>query len=90
MLSPGDEAERKVALVLEHGLRANRAAAERLLSRKMLQDIPFAGWQQRVEALRMYGRPLAKASMHTLRREIKSALVPRLEFVAAHACDSQA
>ena len=46
-----EEEERKVALVLEAGLRAHRAAAERLLADHFLRHRSLAGWQQHVEAL---------------------------------------
>ena len=79
-----------MALVLESGLRANRAAAERLLADVQLRRRSLAGWRQHVEALRMYGYSLASVGLNSLRLEIRSALIPRLEFVALHACAASA
>ena len=84
-LNEGD-AEQKVAFVLEHGLRADRTAAERLLADVHLQRRTLLDLQQNVEVLRMYGYPLADVGRDLLRRRIRSTLIPRLEFVAFHAC----
>ena len=77
-----------MALVLEAGLRANRRAAERLLADSVLRRRSLAGWQQHVEALRMYGYPLAGVWGRALHVELRSAMIPKLEFVAVHACAS--
>ena len=76
-------------LVLEHGIRANRAAAERLAAARSLRRLSLTGLQQRVEVLRMYGQQLASVTTVVLTSGIKSNLVPRLEFVAVYACVSQ-
>ena len=76
-------------LVLEHGLRADRAAAERLVATRRLRRMSLTGLQQRVEVLRMYDQPLASATSVVLTSGIKSALVPRLEFVAVYTCASR-
>ena len=75
-----------MALVLEAGLRADRAAAERLLADVHLRRRSLAGWRQHVEALRMYGYPLAGVGVNPLQRQLRSVLIPRLEDVAMHAC----
>ena len=80
------EAERKVAFVLEHSIRADRAAAERLLNDQQLRQRTLAELKQNVEVLHMYGHPLADLDRRLLQRRIKSTLIPRLEFVAYHAC----
>ena len=85
-----EEEERKVALVLEAGLRADRPAAERLLADCFLRHRSLAGWQQHVEALRMYNYSLASVGSNSLRLAIRSSLIPRLEFVALHACAASA
>ena len=46
-----DDAERKVALVLEHGLRPNRRAAEAFVAVPRRQRFKLADYQQRIEAL---------------------------------------
>ena len=71
--------------MLEHGLRADRAAAEKLVASPQLQKLTLVGYQQRVEALRMYGWPLGSAGVEVLRRPL-AQLLPRLAYVAAHAC----
>ena len=81
-----DEQESKVALVLEHGLRADRAAAEALVASLSLQRLTLAGYQQRVEALSMYGWPLGSVGTYVLHKSL-THLLPRLAYVAAHACD---
>ena len=75
-----------MALMLESGLRADRCAAERLVANSTLRRRSLAGWQQHVEALRMYGHAHAGMWGLVFYRELRSALIPRLEFVAAHAC----
>ena len=81
-----DEEERKVALVLAAGLRADRRTAEILLNDKDVRRRSLAGWRQHVEALRMYNYPSSNVSVHTLRLGLKTNFVPRMEFVALHAC----
>ena len=73
-----------MALVLEHGLRADRPAAEALVARSKLQRSTLADYQQRIEALRMYGWPLAGVGVSVLCRSVR-ALLPRLAYLAAHA-----
>ena len=75
-----------MALVLEHGLRADRAAAEALVASPTLQRLTLAGYQQRVEALRMYGWPLGSAGTFVLHNRSLTQLLPRLAYVAVHAC----
>ena len=81
-----EEEEGKVELVLEAGLRADRPAAERLLADVNLRRRSLAGWRQHVEALRMYGHANADMWGRALHRELRSAIIPRMEFLAAHAC----
>ena len=45
----------------------------------------LAFWQQYVEALRMYGYAPARTSARTFEQQLKSQLIPRLEFVDLHA-----
>ena len=80
-----DGAEGKVALVLEHGLRADRAAAEVLVASSKLRSCTLADYQQRIEALSMYGWPLGSVYIATLYRPL-AQLLPRLAYVATLAC----
>ena len=80
-----DDAEGKVALVLEHGLRADRAAAENLVTSVQLRGLTLADYQQRIEVLSMYGWPLASVYTATLYRPL-AQLLPRLAYVATLAC----
>ena len=81
-----DDADGKVALVLEHGLRHDRRAAEAFVATPRLQRFTLADYQQRIEALRMYGRPLAGVPVHWFGRGLKTTMLPRLAFVDSHAC----
>ena len=72
--------------MLDVGIRADRSAAERLMAYKAVRLRSLAGWQQHVEALRMYGYSPASVHMDVLCCGLNSKLVPRLEFVALHAC----
>ena len=76
-------------LMLEHGIRADRAAAERLVAARSLRRLSLTALRQRVEVLRMYGQQLSSVTTVVLTRGIKSNLVPRLEFVAVYACASR-
>ena len=72
--------------MLEHGLRADRAAAERFMATRDMRRMSLTGLRQRVAALRMYDQPLAGIKPKTIDSGVKSKLVPRLEFQAVHAC----
>ena len=80
-----DDAERKVALVLSHGLRAHRRAAEAFVASPTLQRYALADYQQRIETLRLYSRPLASVPFEWFRRGLTSNILPRLVYVSAHA-----
>ena len=83
---PADDVERKVALVLEHGLRPDRSAAEAFVVAFGLKCLALADYQQRIETLRMFGRTLAGLPVQAFRSGVKTTLVPRLTFVSEHAC----
>ena len=88
--SPGDEAERKVALVLEHGLRADRAAAERFVAHRHLQRLDVTDFQRRVELFRMYGCSLNKVDAMPFSLGLRTRLLPLLAFLRKHECALQA
>ena len=75
-----------MALVLETGLRADRRAAEAFVASPPLQRHTFADYQQRIDMLLLYNRPLASAGVDCFRRSLKATLLPRLAYVSAHAC----
>ena len=81
-----DDAESKVALVLEHGLRPDRRAAEAFMAGPRLQRLTLAECQQRIEALRMYGRPLAGVPLRWFLSGLNTVMLPRLAFIDSHAC----
>ena len=84
-----EAAKRKATLVLEHGLRASQRAAESFVASPVTRCLTLAGYQQRIEALRMFGCPLEGVLVHSFSRGLKSLLIPRLAFVEAHACAPQ-
>ena len=83
------ETERKVAFVLEHGVRADRRAAEAFVASSALRRLALADYQHRVEALRMYGHTVDDVSTVVFRRGLASNLLLRLAFVHEHACAPQ-
>ena len=84
--APADEAERKVALVLEHGVRSKQSAAEAFVASPRLARLSLSDYQQRIEALRLFAPPLVGVGVEGFSRGIKSAMMPRLAFVQTHAC----
>ena len=81
-----DDEERKVALLLETGVRADRNAAEKFIASPHLQHLDEADYQHRIELLRLYGCPLEGVSVLTFRSGLKSMLLPLLGFLAHHRC----
>ena len=81
-----DEDERKVALVLEHGLRSEQIAAEAFVASSSLGRLSLTNYQQRIEALRLFGHPLVGVGVESFSRGLKSITIPRLVFVQTHAC----
>ena len=75
----------KVAFVLDHGLRADPRAATAFVTSKHLQPLTLAGFQQRVEVLRMFGHPTAGVPVHFFRHSIVSHMLPRLAYIKKHA-----
>ena len=58
-----DDVERKVALLLEHGVRADRRAAEAFVACSSCSACGVADYQHRIELLRMYRLPAGRESM---------------------------
>ena len=82
------DVERKVAFVLEHGLRARRCAAEAFVAANTgtMQQLTLADYQQRTEALRMHGWPLSDIWARAFCGGLTQRMLPRLVFVAEHTC----
>ena len=83
-----DATERKamVALVLDQGLRPDLQSAERFVASTRLRRLALADYQQRVEALRLHNVPLANVAVLVFSKRLKKWIVPRLAFLAVHAC----
>ena len=80
------DVERKVALLLEHGIRADRQAAERLVSAHGLRHYELSDYQQRIELLLMYGCPLEAMDCMVFRSGLKTKALPLLAFLDKHGC----
>ena len=83
-----DDAERKVALLLEHGVRADRRAAEDFAAAPALRRLSVAGFQHRIELLRMYGCALNSFPVNWFRADLQSRMLPLLAFLVKHECAS--
>ena len=81
-----DDVERKVALLLEHGVRADRSAAEKFVAAHELQRLGVADYQHRIELLRMYGCPLEGVDVQLFRLGLRTTLLPLLAFLSKHKC----
>ena len=83
--APESDVERKVALVVEHGIRAGRVAAAAFVASPKLQRLTLADYQQHIEALRMYRCRMASVNVIAFMMGLQSTILPRLQFVAMHA-----
>ena len=61
-----------MALLLEHGVRADRSAAEQFVASPPLQHLDAAGYQHRIELLRMYNCPLDTVWSDTFQYGLKT------------------
>ena len=73
-----------MSLVLEHGLRAHRRAAVAFVLTPALQRRTLADYQQRIEALHLYSRPLESVCVNWFERNLMANIVPRLAYLSAH------
>ena len=78
--------ERKVALVLEQGVRTDWRAARAFVKSSKLQRLSLANYQHRIELLRMYGYAVDGVPVTVFGRPLKTYLVPRFAFIRKHAC----
>lgn len=83
-----DDANAKVEFVLEHGLRDDRRRAEKFVAAYRMDTLSVADFRQRAELLRMFGRPLKGVPVVWWSAGLSTTMVPRLAFVAKHACAS--
>ena len=83
-----DDAERKVALLLEHGVRADRRAAERFAAARDVQRLGVADYQHRIELLRMYGCARDSVPINWFCADLQSRMLPLLAFLVKHECAS--
>ena len=77
--------ERKVALILEQGVRTTRRAAVQFVNSSKLQRFSPADYQHRIKLLRMYGYAVRDVPVLLFGRALKTYLVPRFAFVRKHA-----
>ena len=78
--------ERKVALLLEHGVRADRRAAEKFIAHRRLQRLDVADLQHRIEMLRMYRCRLDAVHSDLFKYGVMTRLLPLLAFLDKHQC----
>ena len=76
-----------MALLLEHGVRADQRAAARLVAARDLRYLGVADFQHRIELLHMYGCSL-QAPVHVIEWGLQSKLLPLLAFLDKHKCAS--
>ena len=81
----GEEAD-IAALLLEHGVTADRAVAEAAAASKTLEDINAATVQRNLEALRFCGWDARGIPTFCILKGSPSRLVPRTAFLRAHGC----
>ena len=81
-----DDTNGKVALILEYGLRPDQRTAEELVAMPIIRKLKLADCHQRIEALRMYGQPLAGCPSTAFHGNLENNILPKLEFVKRHAC----
>ena len=83
-----DDKERKVALLLEHGVRADRSAAQKFVADARSQHFDEADYQHRIELMRMYDCHLDTIAVELFRDGFKTILLPLLAFLDNHKCGS--
>ena len=78
------DVERKVALLLEHGVRKTRRAAEMFVAHRALQRLDVADYQHRIELLRMYGCPLDAVYSALFKYGLLTRLLPMFAYLEHH------
>ena len=79
----------KIPLVLKQGLHADPQAAKRFVAAKYVDQLSLTALQHRVQLLFMYGVPVEQVPTVPFGRNLKTVLLPRLEYVAQHRCATQ-
>ena len=82
----GEEQADIVALLLEHGVTADRDAAEATAASKAFERLGAAAVQRNLEALRFCGWDARGISISWVCKAAQSRLVPRTAFLRAHGC----
>ena len=82
----GEEEADIAALLLEHGVAADRDAAEAKAASKTLEELKAATVKRNLEALRFCGWDARGVSAFCVRLCTPSRLVPRTAFLRAHGC----
>ena len=77
-----------MALLLEHGVRADRIAAETFVAHTHLQHFDEADYQHRIELLRMYNCRLDTIYVNLFSDGFVTKLLPLLAFLDSHKCAS--
>ena len=91
-MAAGD-VERKVALLLEHGVRKTRRAAEMFVAHRDLQRFDVADYQHRIELLRMYGCALDAVYAESFQERVDDqavtiARIPRASQVRSNSASA--
>ena len=85
MVAAAGDDERKVALLLEHGVRADRSAAERFVADHHLQRMDLTECMHRIEFLRMYSVPLKTVGVRFFANfGLKTTMLPWLAYLENH------
>ena len=78
-----------MALLLEHGVRADRRTAKTFAAASGMRRLSVADYQHRIELLRMYGCPLDGVDVLLFPRGLRTTLLPLLAFLSKHKCATQ-
>ena len=80
----GDD-ERKVALLLDQGVRADRSGAERFAADVDLQRLDLSDCMRCIELLRMYSMPLKTVGVLCFGQfRLKTTMLPMLAYLESH------
>ena len=86
----GEEEADIAALLLDHGVTADREAAQAIAASKTFEQLGAAAVKRKLEALRFCGWDARGVSPRCVYNSAPSRLVPRTEFLRAHGCVASA
>ena len=75
-----------MALLLEHGVRADRSSAQKFVAHRGLQASNVVDFQHRIELLRMYDCRLDTVYVDVFCDGFRNKLLPLLAFLDSHKC----